>query len=39
MSERQLVMQAIGKILAYKGCGKEEEAKEWFLKLKELLGY
>ena len=37
--DRSRIMQAVAKCLAYKACGKEADAKIWFARLCELLGY
>ena len=37
--DRSRIMQAVAKCLAYKACGKEVDAKIWFARLCELLGY
>jgi hypothetical protein len=35
--DRSAVAQALAKAIAYKNCGKDEAAKEWAVKLIELL--
>ena len=37
--DRHLISQAVAKVIAYKLCGKQEEADKWFEILKKLLGY
>jgi hypothetical protein len=37
--DRSKIMQAIAKVLAYKACGKEIKARQWFDRLVQLLGY
>ena len=37
--DRQAIMQAVSKVIAYKNVGKEKEAREWWIKLNQLLGY
>jgi hypothetical protein len=35
--DRSAINQALAKAIAYKNCGKEQEAAEWAIKLIELL--
>ena len=37
--DRSKIMQAVAKCLAYKACGKDIEADQWFIRLCHLLGY
>lgn len=37
MIDRAEVARALAKALAYKGCGKDDEAAEWARRLVELL--
>lgn len=37
--DRSKIAQALAKVLAYKACGKEAEARQWFATLTRLLGY
>jgi hypothetical protein len=37
--DRKAISQAVAKVIAYKLCGKETEAREWFTVLCRLLGY
>lgn len=37
--DRHAISQAVAKVIAYKLCGKQDEADKWFEILKKLLGY
>ena len=36
-TDRQLINQVLAKAIAYKNCGKEQDAAQWAIKLIELL--
>lgn len=37
--DRSAISQAVAKVIAYKTCGKPQEADKWFAVLCKLLGY